>query len=65
VRYSSSDDWFTVKTKDPKIFTKIAYMLSSYGKYIEKEASRYKLKIFNMEGSFSKQADAVVSYLSK
>jgi 2-phosphoglycerate kinase len=63
--HTNSDDWFKTKTTDPKIYSKIADMLSLYGKQLKKEAVKSKIKVINTDTSFSSQIKNALNYLTQ
>ncbi len=50
--YSSPTDWFVTKTKDERIYYKIAGMISAYSSYFRKEAKKQNLTYIDMGKDF-------------
>lgn len=66
VRKSSTpNDWILRDTKKPETFQKIAEMVSYYGHFFIREASKYKFKTLCMDDDFGKQLNKAVKLLSR
>lgn len=56
-------DWLLMCTKKDKIFSEVASMVAIYGRYFEKEAKKYRLKVYNTDKDFKKQINQIVKEL--
>ncbi|MFH1142422.1 MAG: hypothetical protein ABIH67_02740 [Candidatus Uhrbacteria bacterium] len=58
-------DWLLTCTKKDKIFSEAAKMVAKFGRYLEKEAKKYGLKVYNTDQNFQKKINQAVKNLSK
>jgi hypothetical protein len=57
------NDWILRGKPEQISLSRIAAMVSQYGRYIRDEAIRYDLAAFNMDGDFSQHITSVVAFL--
>ncbi len=62
---STLNDWILRKTQEKETFYKIAEMINYYGQFFDKEAKKYKFRVFNMDKDFGKQLKKAIKLLSK
>ena len=60
---SSPRDWFRDETENYETMPKIAGMIREYSAHFEKQAKRYRHKVFNIDYSFHQGISKVVKYL--
>jgi len=56
---TTPNDWILRKTKNEDTYELIAKMIVGYSRYFEKEAKKYRFKIFNMDNEFENQLNAI------
>ena len=62
---TTHNDWILTRTKKEETFPKISKMICDYGKIIEKEAKKYKLKMVNTDDQFITKMKEVLKYLQE
>lgn len=61
---TTPNDWILRKTKEEATFAKIARMIAVYSTYIEQEAKKYDLPLFEMDADFSASLEKAVKHLT-
>ena len=60
----AKNDWFIQKTDKEETYPKIAQMIAEYSSYLKKEANKYDIESYSMDGDFDKNIDGVIRYFS-
>ena len=60
---TTPNDWLLVLTKKEETFLRVGKMVSSFSAYLEKEAQKYKFKVFNTDQDFEQKILAAAKYL--
>ena len=58
-------DWVLQKTKQKETYSKIASMIAHYSDYLDREAAKYQLPVFNMDGDFLAKIEEASKFLSE
>jgi len=61
---TTPNDWILRKTKDEATFANIARMITVYSDYIEQEAKKYGLPLFEMDADFNVSLEKVIKHLT-
>jgi 2-phosphoglycerate kinase len=61
---TTPNDWILRKTKDEATFAKIARMIAVYSDYIEREAKKYDLPLFEMDADFDASLESAMKHLT-
>lgn len=65
LKNKAKNDWFIVRTNDPKTHSKIGMMIKSYSDYFVEESKKYKIEAVNMDNNFKQQIGFTIKYLTK
>lgn len=60
---TTPNDWILRKTKEEATYVKIAHMIAVYSDYIEQEAKKYELPVFEMDASFNSSLERAMQHL--
>lgn len=61
---TTPNDWILRKTKDEATFANIARMITVYSDYIEQEAKKYDLPLFEMDADFNVSLEKAIKHLT-
>lgn len=61
---TTPNDWILRKTKEEATFSKIARMIAVYSDYLEQEAKKYDLPLFDMDTDFNDSLERAIKHLT-